>query len=120
MKEQIEKFKGASEMVERGLKWLEQNEKYMNGVSVWDEMNSSRPNVNTIYVAWNGGYGEDSALVVEFHNGLGDDAMIDSIKIVSTESAKELISHCSDPLPTVNTVEWLKRTLETEREKRGE
>ena len=110
------KFEGVHATIEQGLEWLTENEKFMNGISVWDEMNSSRPNVNTIYIAWNGGFGTDSVLAVEFHNGLGDDAVVDSVKIISAKEAKKLISHCSDPLPTVQTVDWLRQTLEDEKE----
>ncbi len=118
MSEQVKSFEGIDEMIEKGLVWLEQNEKYMKGISVWDEMNSSRPNVNTLYIAWNGGYGTDSVLAVEFHNGLGDDAMVDFVEIISTKEAKEFTSRCSDPLPTVQTVDWLRQTLEYEKRRR--
>jgi hypothetical protein len=114
MAEQIKKLEGMDELLEKGLRWLEDNEKFIKGISVWDEMDSSRPNINTLYIAYNGG----SALVVIYHNGLGEEAGIDNIEITSAEKAKEYISGCIDPLPTVNTVDWLRKTLEDEKKRR--
>ncbi len=118
MAEQIKKFEGMNELLEKGLLWLEANERFLEGITVWNEMNSTRLNAETLYIAWTGGFGSDSALVVNYHNGLGEDAMIDSIEITSAEKAKEDISGRNDPLPTVNTVDWLRKTLEDEKKRR--
>ena len=86
-------------------------------VFAWDEMDSSRPNIDTTYLVWNEDkydvrpYGK--ILVLTYHNGSGDEAEFDNVRSVERGNIWDVVhpTDFQDPLPVVKTVGWLRDLL---------